>query len=231
MSSLPSRLYVVCDADVCDHAGWTLVDFASACLDGGARFLQVRAKLAGAGLMLEWTAAIVARARAAGALVVVNDRADIARVAGAGGVHVGQRDLPSAMVRLVCGPGGHVGLLGLSTHTMAQVESALAEPIDYLAVGPVFGTTTKATGHEAVGLAHLERAVARSRADRDRGARPGPGRATALPVVAIGGITLERAVDAIRAGASSVAVISDLLSTGNPGARVGEFLAVLADVE
>ena len=221
-------MYVVCDAEVCARAGWTLVDFASACLDGGARFLQVRAKQASAGLLLEWTAAIVQRAEKAGALVVVNDRADVARLSGAGGIHVGQQDLSPTVVRRVCGADR---LVGLSTHTMAQVESALVEPIDYLAVGPVFGTTTKATGYEAVGLAHLERAVARSRSDPDRGARPGPGRATALPVVAIGGITIERAADAIRAGASSVAVISDLLSTGNPAARVGQFLAQLADVE
>lgn len=213
MSSPPSRLYAVCDADVCERAGWTLVDFATACLDGGAQFLQVRAKQAGSGRLLEWSSTIVERARAAGALVVVNDRADVARIAGAGGVHVGQDDLAPTLVRFVTG--GEM-LIGLSTHTDAQLEAALREPIDYLAVGPVFGTKTKATGSDAVGLAHVARASARlARAHDPR------------PLVAIGGITLERAADVVRAGAASVAVISDLLATGDPAARVRQFLGVL----
>ena len=213
MPSLPSRLYVICDADVCGRAGWTLVDFASACLDGGARFLQVRAKRASARALLDATVAIVARAQAAGVVVVVNDRPDIARVAGAGGVHVGQDDLAPALVRVVAGADL---MVGRSTHTMDQLASALAEPIDYLAVGPVFSTRTKATGYEAVGLAHVERAAAQAaRAPGD------------VPVVAIGGITLERAPDVLRAGAASVAVVSDLLATGDPAARVAQFLAAL----
>jgi len=219
VSSLPSRLYVICDADVCERAGWTLVDVASACLDGGARFLQVRAKHAGSGRLLEWTTAIVERARTADAVVVLNDRADIARIAGAAGVHVGQEDLSPTLVRLVAGARA---LVGLSTHTMVHVEAALSEPIDYLAVGPVFGTRTKTTGYDAVGLAQVERAVARACR-----ARPEADRSTALPVVAIGGITLERAPAVIRAGAASVAVISDLLSTGDPAARVKQFLKAL----
>ena len=222
MSSLPSRLYVICDAEVCERAGWALVDFAFACLDGGARFLQVRAKHASAGHLFEWTAAILSRAQTSGAVVVVNDRADIARVAGADGVHVGQDDLPASMVRRVA---GDAMLVGLSTHTMAQVESALVEPIDYLAVGPVFATNTKATGHEAVGLAHVERAVARACPERSRGASP------TLPVVAIGGITLDRAPAVIRAGAASVAVISDLLAAGDPVERVRQYLRTLDEIE
>jgi thiamine-phosphate pyrophosphorylase len=210
---LPSRLYVICDADVCGQAGWTLVDFATACLDGGATFLQIRAKQAASGRFLEWSSAIVERARRFDALVVVNDRADVARVAGAGGVHVGQEDLAPALVRAVC---GDQMVVGLSTHTMPQLASALAEAVDYVAVGPVFGTKTKATGYDAVGLAHVTSAVVRA----SRGARR-------LPVVAIGGITLDRAADVILAGAASVAVISDLLATGDPAARVGQFLAAL----
>ena len=210
-------MYVVCDAEACERAGWTLVDFASAAIDGGARFLQVRAKHASARSLLDATTAIVARARAAGALVVVNDRADVARAAGAGGVHVGQDDLAPGLVRLVAGADI---LVGISTHTMEQLESALAEPVSYIAVGPVFATNTKATGHEQVGLAHVERA--RARVARER---------APLPIVAIGGITLERAVDVIRAGATSVAVISDLLSTGHPAARVGQYLAALRSAE
>ena len=211
---LLSRLYVVCDADVCARAGWPLVDFAAACIDGGATLLQVRAKTMSSGAMLEATEAIVARARSANALVIVNDRADVARTAGAGGVHVGQEDLTPGQVRVVV---GNEMAVGLSTHTIEQLERAFEEEaISYAAVGPIFGTDTKATGYDAVGLGHLQRAVKRA-ADLPR----------TLPIVAIGGITLERAPGVIAAGAASAAVISDLLTTGNPAARVGQFLAAL----
>jgi thiamine-phosphate pyrophosphorylase len=198
---------------VCRRAGWALVDFAAACLDGGATLLQVRAKTMSSGAMVEATDAIVARATSAHALVIVNDRADVARAAAAGGVHVGQEDLTPGQARAVVGDEMAVGL---STHTMEQLERAFEEPISYAAVGPIFGTGTKATGHDAVGLGHLQRAAMRA-ADRSR----------TLPVVAIGGITLERAPGVIAAGAASVAVISDLLTTGDPAARVRQFLAAL----
>lgn len=208
---LPSRLYVVCDAAVCERAGWTLVDFASACLDGGARLLQVRAKSASAKALLIAASAIVQRANAAGAVVIVNDRVDVARLAGSAGVHVGQEDLPPAAARGIL---GEHALVGYSTHTAAQIGNAVAEPISYLAIGPVFGTTTKDTGHAPVGLERVRDAVA---AATPRG----------LPVVAIGGITLERAPAVIAAGAASVAVISDLLAGDGPAARVAAFLRVL----
>jgi thiamine-phosphate pyrophosphorylase len=95
---------------------------------------------------------------------------------------------------------------------VAQIDAAAAEPISYIAVGPVFGTRTKNTGYDAVGLALVAEAALRSR-----------GR----PVVAIGGITLARAPEVIAAGASSVAVISDLLTDGDPAERVAAYLRVL----
>ena len=208
---LPSPLYVICDAEVCDHAGWTLVDFAAACIDGGATFLQVRAKGASGAWLLDATTAVVRRAEAAGTLVVVNDRADLARLAGAGGVHVGQTDLPPAAVRAVVGP---EVVVGRSTHTPGQYEAAFGEPVDYVAIGPVFATATKATGCDAVGLEGVRGAAARTQA---RG----------LPLVAIGGITLDRARSVRDGGAQSIAVISDLLATGDPAGRVREFLRAL----
>jgi thiamine-phosphate pyrophosphorylase len=213
VTSLPSSLYVICDAGVCERAGWTLADFASACLDGGARLLQVRAKHASARWLLDTTMTIVQRAGPAGALVVVNDRADLARLAGAGGVHVGQEDLTPASVRLVAGPDA---VVGLSTHTPEQCEAAIRESVSYIAVGPVFGTITKATGYDPVGLAHVRRAAAHTSA---RG----------VPLVAIGGISLERARSVIEAGAQSVAVIADLLATGDPAKRVEQFLRALGE--
>jgi thiamine-phosphate pyrophosphorylase len=208
-------LYAILDADVAARAGWTLVDLASAYLEGGARLLQLRAKGAPSGELLDLASAIVLRAHAAGGIVILNDRADIARLAGADGVHVGQDDLGPSAVRSMVGP---ASLVGLSTHTTEQVDRALREPIGYLAVGPVFGTETKATGYDAIGLDRVRYAAVRA------GAR-------GVPVVAIGGITLERAADVLAAGARSVAVISDLLSTGDPETRVRAYVDRLAALE
>ncbi len=149
-----------------------------------------------------------------GAAIVVNDRADIAVLAGAAGVHVGQEDLAPAAVRRLVGPDR---IVGVSTHSTAQLDAAVKQPVDYVAVGPVFGTASKDTGYDAVGLALVGEAAARA---HRRG----------LQVVAIGGITIERAADVIAAGADSVAVISDLLQTGDPRARVREYLDRLAAI-
>jgi len=201
-------LYVICDAEVCERAGWTLVDFAAACLAGGAQLLQIRAKHLPGRDFLGAADAIVARAASSGATVIVNDRADIARLCGAAGVHVGQEDLAPAQVRAVLGPDA---IVGLSTHTAEQLERALREPIDYVAVGPVYGTDTKATGYQPIGLESVRAAAART---APRG----------LPVVAIGGINRDTAPQVLAAGARSVAVISDLLAGGDPAARVRGFL-------
>jgi thiamine-phosphate pyrophosphorylase len=199
---------VICDADACARAGWTVPDYASACLDSGATFLQIRAKSASSTSLLAWAEAVVRRAEGSGAVIVVNDRADIARIAAAGGVHVGQDDLAPAAVRTVVGEHARIGL---STHTPEQMRAAILEPVDYVAIGPVFGTTTKVTGHGVVGLAGVSEAV------RVAGGRR-------VPVVAIGGITLDTAADVIGAGAAAVAVIADLLSTGDPAVRVRAYL-------
>jgi thiamine-phosphate pyrophosphorylase len=208
------RLYVVCDAEVCTHAGWTLPDFAAACMDGGATLLQLRAKHLSSHEFLEAADAVIDRARASQASVIINDRADVARLAGAAGVHVGQDDLSPADVRRFVGT---EAIVGLSTHTAAQYVAAAGEPIDYLAVGPVFSTKTKDTGYTAVGL------------DLVRGACEAA-RGCGLPVIAIGGITLDRAEAVIRAGAASVAVITDLLVDGDPATRVRTFFDRLSRV-
>jgi thiamine-phosphate pyrophosphorylase len=207
-------LYAVLDADAAARYGLTLPALARACLDGGARFVQVRAKHVAGGALLAILDEIVAMAAAVDALVVVNDRADLARLGGAGGVHVGQDDVPPAAVRRVVDPGV---LVGLSTHTREQIDSALDTPIGYLAVGPVFATTTKDTGYEAVGLTLVEYAARRA-------ATRGPG---TLPIVAIGGMVLERARSVIDAGATSLAVIGDLLVGGDPQGRTRVWVEAL----
>ena len=209
-----TRLYAVCDAEVCTRAGWRLSDFAAACLAGGATLLQVRAKTLGSRDFLAAARVIVARAAAADATVIVNDRADIARLSGAAGVHLGQDDLSPGMVRPLIGAGAQIGL---STHTRAQIDASMSEPVQYIAIGPVFATRTKATGYNPVGLSMVAGAAAMA-SSRGR------------DLVAIGGITLENAADVIAAGASAVAVISDLLVGNDPAARTRACLERLSRV-
>jgi thiamine-phosphate pyrophosphorylase len=205
-------LNAIVDVDATARAGWRPVDAARAFIAGGARFLQLRAMSIGSGEFLDVASAIVELARPAGATLIVNDRADVARLAGADGVHVGQDDLSPRDVRTIMGDGS---IVGLSTHTVEQVDRAFDEPVSYIAVGPVFGSLTKATGYDRVGLVMIGEAARRARA---RG----------VPVVAIGGITLFTARSVIDAGADSVAVIGDLFTTGDPEARVRAYLARLA---
>ena len=180
-------------------------------IDGGAKLIQLRSKDTPALDFFEDAKKAVELAHLHEARIIINDRVDIARLAGAAGVHVGQEDLsPAAARRLL----GDAAIIGLSTHTIPQIEAALAEPIDYLAVGPVFGTATKDTGYDAVGLTLVREAVRR---------------AGSLPVVAIGGITLENASSVIDAGAASVAVIGDLLTGVDPEGRARAFLQRLVD--
>lgn len=187
---------------------------ADAYLAGGARFIQMRSKQAGSATYLSMCEDVVARAHKVGGTVIVNDRADIAKLSAADGVHVGQDDLDPASVRRILGGSA---IIGISTHSSDQVRAAAKMAVDYIAVGPVFGTSTKDTGHADVGTAFVSEAAAIL---RDAG--------SAKPIVAIGGITLERVPDVIRAGAMSVAVISDLLSTGNPEVRVKQYLRALS---
>jgi thiamine-phosphate pyrophosphorylase len=231
-----SPLCAIVDADAATRAGITVPDLARAFLAGGARFLQLRAKTTPSGQLLAWCEEIAAAARAVDALLVINDRFDIALLAGVSALHVGQDDLPVAAVRRHMGPDAFIGL---STHTPAQIDDALRQPISYLAIGPVFGTTTKDTGYEAVGLERVRLAARRAtefaaaaaaaRAHSDAAGR-GDVRSdmAPVPIVAIGGITIDNARSVIEAGAASVAVIGDLLVSGDPARRVREFLDCLA---
>lgn len=180
---------------------------AEACLRGGARLLQVRQKSGSSGTFLLIVRDILSRSHDYAATIVVNDRPDIARLSGAQGTHVGQDDLPVPAVRMICGADA---VIGLSTHTSAQVDAAMEEDVDYVAVGPIFGTATKDTGYTARGLDLVRYAAARGK-----------------PIVAIGGITVNGAAAVLEAGATAVAVISDLVVGDDPEARVREYLRVL----
>lgn len=208
--SPPPRLYAIVDVDLCARAGQTALDVVRAFLSAGVRLIQLRAKTWDSGPFLDLAQAAVAEADTARAAMVVNDRADIAALSGAAGLHLGQDDLSAGDARTIV---GSASWLGLSTHTEAQWTQALSAPISYLAIGPVFATGTKETGYRAVGLETVARVAA--------AARPG-----AIPVVAIGGITYENAAAVIAAGASSVAVIGDLLK-GPPETRARALLRLL----
>ena len=203
-----SAIYPIIDVDLCRHRGIEPLALAAACLRGGATVLQVRQKSGASGAFLSLVRDIVRLDGRGEAAVIVNDRADIALMAGAQGVHVGQEDLPVATVRAICGGGAGIGI---STHTRAQVDAAVEEDVDYVAVGPIFGTATKETGYSARGLELVEYAARRGK-----------------PVVAIGGITVEGARVVRDAGATAVAVISDLLASGDPEARVRDYLRALS---
>ena len=198
--------YPVIDVDVCREYRLDPLLVATACLRGGATLLQLRQKHESGVRALALAEAVVAAAREFDAQVIVNDRADIARLANAAGVHVGQDDLAVDDVRTVVGASA---LVGLSTHDESQVEQARNEAVDYIAVGPIYGTVTKETGYAARGLDLIRYAA---RGDK--------------PVAAIGGITLERAHEVAGAGAALIAVISDILR-GDPERRTRQFVDLL----
>lgn len=173
----------------------------------GVEILQYRNKLGGEAEIL--ADARVMRGAANGSMrLILNDWPELAVAAGFDGVHVGQSDLSPAEARGIVGPGR---IVGVSTHTEAQLRAADSQPVDYIAIGPVFPTATKANPDPVVGLEGVR--LAR--------------RITVKTLVAIGGITLENAPQVRQAGADSVAVISAIFSaTGSPQAQCQEFLRV-----
>lgn len=177
-------------------------------LEAGVGLLQIRAKTWPADALLALVDALMPVAAHHGATLVVNDRVDVARATGAG-VHLGQTDLPVDEARRLLGP---AATIGLSTHTRSQLDAAVELPVTYVAFGPVFATGTKAHPDPVVGLDGLREAAARAHA-------------AGRPLVAIGGITLDRAPAVWRAGADSVAVIADLVrDQESPAARAAAFL-------
>lgn len=206
MGLLLPRLYVILDAGVVRGPVHVI---ARQLLDAGVRLLQYRGKDVSAREMLEASERLTALAHECGATFFVNDRPDVAWLAGADGVHVGQDDLGVEQARVLVGGGR---LVGVSTHNLQQFEKAQATSADYIAIGPIFETSSKANPDPVVGTETIREVRA----------------LTKKPIVAIGGIRLERAAEVIEAGADSVAVISDIVRAGDPGARAAQFLERLA---
>jgi len=183
---LPS-LYAILDTKLAPSP----IETAEAMLAGGVKLLQYRHKGEFARKHWEHCCRIAEMARHAGATFIVNDRVDIALMAGADGVHLGQDDLPPEAARRIAGR----LIIGVSTHYPAQTTAADALPVDYIAIGPVFATSTKENPDPVIGL----NGVAAARM------------VTRKPLVAIGGITRENAQSVLGAGADSVAVARDLM--------------------
>jgi len=197
--------YPILDTEVAARRGIDPVSAAVSILEAGAQVLQFRHKGFLSREIFENVERIAALCREGRVLLVVNDRADLARLMGAA-LHLGQDDLLPTAARRVTGP---ETFIGFSTHNERQLRAAQSEPVDYLALGPIFGTGSKHNPDPVVGLEVLRRL------------RP----LTERPLVAIGGITREHARAVLDAGADSLAVIGDLFpEDGNLRARIEEWL-------
>jgi len=204
----PHRLYPI--VDTLGDPQRSHVELAEAMLAAGVRLLQLRIKDRPTGAFVDVARAIQARAAACGALLIINDRADITRLVGAAGVHVGQDDLAPTDARRLLGPDA---IIGVSTHTEEQARAAAIEGVaNYLGFGPIFRTSSKANPDPVQGLDGLRQAR----------------RVADMPMVAIGGITLATMQSVVSAGADAAAVIRDVVSASDVRARVTEFLAAAA---
>jgi thiamine-phosphate pyrophosphorylase len=200
------RLYAIIDPSLLTISELAMAEELA---EAGVELIQYRDKTASSRQYFEISRKLSSVLGSRNVRLIVNDRPDIALLAGAGGVHVGQDDLGVEDARAICGRDRWVGI---STHTLDQLAAADRTSADYIAIGPIFPTATKKNPDPVVGTELLRKAR----------------QMTKKPLVAIGGITLERAAEVYRAGADSLAVIRDLICAPNPGARAREFLGVAA---
>jgi thiamine-phosphate pyrophosphorylase len=200
------RLYAIIDAALLKTSE---LSTAESLADSGVQLIQYRNKQIPPRRLLGVSRSLIEICRSRGARYVVNDRADVAAVAGAEGLHVGQADLAVEDARALCGAACWIGV---STHTLEQVREADRTSADYIAVGPIFATSTKERPDPVVGIEFVRKARVLTR----------------KPLVAIGGLTLERAADVYRAGADSLAVARDLICAPDPSVRAREYLHLAA---
>jgi thiamine-phosphate pyrophosphorylase len=202
---LPYPLYAILDTSFCKDR--SPIAILRQLLRGGVKLVQLRAKELPSGKFFDLAKEARQLTREAGALFIVNDRADIALACNADGAHLGQDDLPLAAARKVL---GREKIIGISTHDLAQVREAEAGGADYIGFGPIFGSTTKETGYAARGLEML----------RDIK------QAVKIPVVAIGGINEGNVAEVWKAGADAAAIISDLMGAEDVATKVKRILAI-----
>jgi thiamine-phosphate pyrophosphorylase len=200
-------LYAILDATPAQSSE-SLIALANKLATAGVQLIQLRAKQLPSRQFQEIATALIAAAPTT-VKIIINDRPDIASLTNAAGVHVGQEDLPVEAARKLCPTPQWVGI---STHNLEQLKAADRTSADYIAVGPIYPTTTKQNPDPVVGL------------DLIRAAR----KLTSKPLVAIGGITINSAPAVFQAGADSVAVISDLINAPGPSQRAREYLSLAA---
>jgi thiamine-phosphate pyrophosphorylase len=188
------RIYPILDTESLEQRAIAPPAAAAALLEGGAGILQFRHKTHWSRDVFDTAGQVARLCREAGALFIINDRADFALLLEAG-LHVGQDDLPPRDARRLVGPDA---IIGFSSHNPSQLCAAGGEPVDYVALGPVYGTASKRNPDPVVGVEE----VRRCRALLEK------------PLVAIGGITLENAEAVLAAGADSLAIIAGLLPAG-----------------
>ncbi|HEX7406441.1 MAG TPA: thiamine phosphate synthase [Candidatus Binatia bacterium] len=204
MFSFPHPLYSI--VDTLSDPKLSYVGLAQAMLDAGVRLLQLRVKDQSTGRFVEIARAVKAAADGAQAQLIINDRADIAKLIDAAGVHLGQEDLPVAAAREILGP---TRIIGFSTHNVAQAEAASREGIaDYIGFGPIYPTTSKQRPDPVQGLDHLRQIRSR----------------VTLPIVAIGGITAKTMPEVLSAGADAVAMISEIVRADDVSTKVRALL-------
>src|ERR1035438_7784015 len=199
------RLYVILDSALLTVP---VQDCAEELADAGVRLLQYRNKTAPAGELLNTSRSLASLLIPLGVSFSVSARADVAVLAGATGIHVGQDDLEVEQARRLV---GKELVLGVSTHNTEQFRKAADTSADYVAVGPVFTTSSKANPDPVIGTEFIRQV--RDLSDK--------------PIVAIGGITLDNAASVIRAGANCVAVLSDVLRAPDRGQRAKQYLETL----
>jgi len=185
------RVYPILDSEALDRRGIALVTAAAAFLEGGAGILQIRHKGHWSREFFAGASEVARLCREAGATAIIDDRADFAMLLEVG-LHLGQDDLSPRDARRLLGSGP---VIGFSSHNAGQIAAAGGEPVDYVAIGPIFATASKQNPDPVVGIEGLRKC--RGLAEK--------------PLVAIGGITLDNARDVWAAGADSVAVIAGLL--------------------
>ncbi len=196
MQTIDWRLYLIVDESLAAQRGRPLEQLVRAAAAGGATVIQLRHKSGNTRAYLASARLLRAMTHVLGLPFIVNDRVDVALAAEADGVHLGPDDLPVALARRILGP---EKIIGASTGTLAEAQEAAAAGANYLGVGAVFGTQSKADAGEPIGPSGLKEIVS----------------AVPLPVVGIGGITVENVAQVIRAGAAGAAVISAIINAVN----------------
>lgn len=200
-------VYLVTDGALCGARG--VVETVRQAIGAGATMVQLRDPVAKTRALVEEARALAAVLRPAGIPFIVNDRVDVAMAAGADGVHLGQSDMSPADARALMGP---APILGLSITALADLDASDLAGVDYLGVGPVFATTTKADAAPAMGLAGLSAVHT----------------VCTLPIVAIGGIGAANTAEVIKAGADGVAVVSAICAASDAAAATRNLAGIVA---